>query len=127
MNILKPTVVGPCTNLQILRKNLPKDATADLRERRITNYCRSLDYIGENSYTFTFGYPRQWVCVGGGVSEKTWDWLRLGFTLLRVRRKTWLFWVFLERSQSFKGLSRLSSSFFSILPVKQLYSLWNST
>lgn len=88
MNILKPTVVGPCTNLQILRKNLPKDATADLRERRITSYCRSLDYIGENSYTFAFGYPGQWVWGGGGgVSEKTWDGLRLVFTLLRVRRK----------------------------------------
>ena len=36
MNILKPTVSGPCKNLLILPKNLPKDSTADLRERRLT-------------------------------------------------------------------------------------------
>lgn len=66
MNILKPTVFGPCKNLQILPKNIPKDATADLRERRLTNYCRSLGYIGENSYTFTFGYSRQWGVGGWG-------------------------------------------------------------
>lgn len=96
MNILKPTVFGPCKNLLILPKNLPEDVNAYLRERRLTNYCRSLGYLGENSYTFTFGYPRQWGAWGGGVSEKTWDGLGLG-------EKTCLFWVFLERSQSLKG------------------------
>ena len=29
-------VSGPCKNLLILPKNLPKDSTADLRERRLT-------------------------------------------------------------------------------------------
>lgn len=114
MNILKPTVFGPCKNLQILPKNIPKDATADLRERRLTNYCRSLGYIGENSYTFTFGYSRQWGVGGwGGLSEKTWDRLGLG-------EKTWLFWVFLERNQSLKGLLTAVYFIFSLLPIKQL-------
>ena len=98
MNILKPTVFGPCKNLQILSKNIPKDASADLRERRLTNYCRSLGYIGENSYTFTFGYQRQWGAGGGGGGggKKTGGGFGVGV-------KTCLFWVFLERSQSLKG------------------------